>query len=158
MRTIAPVVLLLLCAVAAAPISGGAETVRAGYTSRDLNYLPFFVAQKRGFAAKEGLQVDLVSIGRSDVQLQALVTGDLDFANINADGIIIWNERSGANLKTSLPQVLDLLGEDQMMASADIPHGEARERSMDIVRGRTDVSETAKRKILGANAERFYAL
>jgi hypothetical protein len=45
-----------------------------------------------------------------------------------------------------------------MMASADIPHGEARERSMDIVRGRTDVSETAKRKILGANAERFYAL
>jgi ABC-type nitrate/sulfonate/bicarbonate transport system substrate-binding protein len=41
------------------------------------------------------LQVDLVSIGRSDVQLQALVTGDLHFANINADGIIIWNERSG---------------------------------------------------------------
>jgi NitT/TauT family transport system substrate-binding protein len=100
MRTIAPVVLLLLCAVAA-PVSGGAETVRAGYTSRDLNYLPFFVAQKRGFAAKEGLQVDLVSIGRSDVQLQALVTGDLHFANINADGIIIWNERSGGNLKVA---------------------------------------------------------
>jgi predicted TIM-barrel fold metal-dependent hydrolase len=60
--------------------------------------------------------------------------------------------------ETSLPQVLELLGEDQMMASADIPHGEARERSMEIVRGRTDVSEAAKRKILGANAERFYAL
>jgi len=83
------------------PLPSVAETVRAGYTSRDLNYLPFFIAQKRGFHAKEGLQTELVSIGRSDVQLQALVTGDLHFANINADGIIAWNERSGGNLKVA---------------------------------------------------------
>jgi NitT/TauT family transport system substrate-binding protein len=83
------------------PRPTNAQTVRAGYTSRDLNYLPFFVAQKRGFHAKEGLQVELVNIGRSDVQLQALVTGDLHFANINADGIIIWNARSGGNLKVA---------------------------------------------------------
>jgi predicted TIM-barrel fold metal-dependent hydrolase len=57
-----------------------------------------------------------------------------------------------------LPQVLDLLGEDQVMASADIPHGEARERSMDVVRARSDLSESAKRKILGENAARFYDL
>jgi ABC-type nitrate/sulfonate/bicarbonate transport system substrate-binding protein len=93
MRKIAIVNLLLLSALLS-PHLGRADTVRAGYTSRDLNYLPFFIAQKR-FHPKEGLQVDLVSIGRSDVQLQALVTGDLHFANINADGIIIWNERSG---------------------------------------------------------------
>jgi ABC-type nitrate/sulfonate/bicarbonate transport system substrate-binding protein len=93
MRKIAILNLLLLSALLS-PHLAMAETVRAGYTSRDLNYLPFFIAQKR-FHPKEGLQVDLVSIGRSDVQLQALVTGDLHFANINADGIIIWNERSG---------------------------------------------------------------
>jgi NitT/TauT family transport system substrate-binding protein len=87
--------------VAGAPHPVNAETVRAGYTSRDLNYLPFFVAQKRGLHAKEGLQTELVNIGRSDVQLQALVTGDLHFANINADGIIIWNARSGGNLKVA---------------------------------------------------------
>lgn len=92
---------LVLAFVCAAPDFGPAQTVRAGYTSRDLNYLPFFVAQKRGFHAKEGLHVDLVNIGRSDVQLQALVTGDLHFANINADGVIIWNERSGGNLKVA---------------------------------------------------------
>ena len=57
-----------------------------------------------------------------------------------------------------LPQVLDLLGEDQMMASADMPHGEARDRAMDIVRERADLSERAKRKILGENAARFYNL
>jgi NitT/TauT family transport system substrate-binding protein len=92
---------LLLAGLLVASSHGAAQTVRAGYTSRDLNYLPFFVAQKRGFHAKEGLQVELVSIGRSDVQLQALVTGDLHFANINADGVIIWNERSGGNLKVA---------------------------------------------------------
>jgi predicted TIM-barrel fold metal-dependent hydrolase len=60
--------------------------------------------------------------------------------------------------ETALPQVLELVGEDQVMASADIPHGEARERSMEIVRERTDLSDRAKKKILGANAERFYSL
>ena len=85
--------LLLAISMLAAP-QGWSQTVRAGYTSRDLNYLPFFVAQRRGFQAQEGVQVELVSIGRSDIQLQALVTGDLHFANINADGVIIWNERS----------------------------------------------------------------
>ncbi len=57
-----------------------------------------------------------------------------------------------------LPQVLELLGEDHMMASADMPHSEARDRCMDIVRDRSDLSDTAKRKILGENAARFYNL
>jgi len=94
MRKIISVVFLLLAAFVL-PDNGRTEVVRAGYTSRDLNYLPFFVAQKR-FHPKNGLQVELISIGRSDVQLQALVAGDLHFANVNADGIIIWNERSGS--------------------------------------------------------------
>jgi ABC-type nitrate/sulfonate/bicarbonate transport system substrate-binding protein len=94
MRKPACFVVLLALWIIVPPHLSRAETVRAGYTSRDLNYLPFFIARKH-FHPKEGLQVDLVSIGRSDVQLQALVTGDLHFANINADGIIIWNERSG---------------------------------------------------------------
>ncbi len=79
----------------------GAQIFKAGYVSKDLNYLPFFIAQKKGFYAKEGLQVDLVSIGRADVQLQALVAGELHFANINADNIIIWNERTNGNLKVA---------------------------------------------------------
>jgi predicted TIM-barrel fold metal-dependent hydrolase len=57
-----------------------------------------------------------------------------------------------------LPQVIEMLGEDQMMASADIPHGEARERSLDVIRERSDLSERVKRKILGENAARFYDL
>jgi ABC-type nitrate/sulfonate/bicarbonate transport system substrate-binding protein len=78
-----------------------AQTLRAGYISKDLNYLPFFIAQKKGFHAKEGIAVDLINIGRSDIQLQALVAGELHFANINADNIIIWNERTNGNLKVA---------------------------------------------------------
>jgi NitT/TauT family transport system substrate-binding protein len=78
-----------------------AQHVTAAYVSKDLNYLPFFIALKKGFYAKEGIQVDLVSIGRADIQLQALVAGELNFANINADNIIIWDERTNGNLKVA---------------------------------------------------------
>src|SRR5437773_1336847 len=78
-----------------------AQRVTAGYVSKDLNYLPFFIGLKKGLYAKEGVQVDLVSIGRADIQLQALVAGELHFANINADSIIIWNERTKGNLKVA---------------------------------------------------------
>ncbi len=89
---------VLLCGLFIFTAVGLAQTVKVGYVSKDLNYLPFFVAQKKGFYAAEGLQVDLVFIGRADLQLQALVAGELHFANINPDGIILWNEKGG-NLK-----------------------------------------------------------
>jgi NitT/TauT family transport system substrate-binding protein len=95
-----------LCLLAAlvfllVPIQARTQTLKAGYVSKDLNYLPFFIAQKKGLYAKEGVAVDLVSIGRADVQLQALVAGELHFANINADNIIAWNERTNGNLKVA---------------------------------------------------------
>ncbi len=76
-----------------------AETIKAGYVSRDLNYLPFFVAQKKGFYAAEGVQVELVFIGGADLQLRALVAGELHVANINPDSVILWDEKGGS-LKT----------------------------------------------------------
>ncbi|MBI4524361.1 MAG: ABC transporter substrate-binding protein [Deltaproteobacteria bacterium] len=75
-----------------------AQTLKAGYTSKTLFYIPFFAAQKRGLYSAEGLQVELVNIGRSDVQLQALAVGELHFANFNPDGVILFNEKGG-NLK-----------------------------------------------------------
>lgn len=57
-----------------------------------------------------------------------------------------------------LPQVIELLGEDHMMTSADMPHGEARERSMEVIRQRKDIPDRVKTKMLGENAARFYKL
>ena len=100
MRKLLISVLCLLC-VLCLPIIAGAQRLTAGYVSKDLNYLPFFIGLKKNLYAKEGVQVDLVSIGRADIQLQALVAGELNFANINADNVIVWNERTNGNLKVA---------------------------------------------------------
>jgi len=91
----------LAIVVALAPQIAGGQHITSGYVSKDLNYLPFFIALKKGFYAREKIQVDLVAIGRSDVQLQALVANELHFANINADNVIAWNERTNGNLKVA---------------------------------------------------------
>ncbi len=75
-----------------------AQTLKVGMTSKTLFYLPFYAAQKKGFYSAENLKVELILIGRSDVQLQALLTGEIHFATLNSDGVILVNEK-GANLK-----------------------------------------------------------
>ncbi len=58
----------------------------------------------------------------------------------------------------SLPQIAELLGEDHLMTSADMPHEEALEDSIRNVQERSDLSDSIKTKILSENAARFYAL
>jgi NitT/TauT family transport system substrate-binding protein len=77
---------------------GYAQTLKVGMTSKTLFYLPFYVGEKKGFYKAENLNVELILIGRSDVQLQALLTGEIHLATLNADGVILVNEK-GANLK-----------------------------------------------------------
>ncbi|MBI3077472.1 MAG: amidohydrolase family protein [Deltaproteobacteria bacterium] len=57
-----------------------------------------------------------------------------------------------------LPQVLEFVGEDRIMISADLPHAEARESAVFELTERTDLSESQKQKLLTDNALRFYAL
>lgn len=77
---------------------GRGQNLKVGMTSKTLFYLPFFVGLKRGFFAQEKLAVEMILIGRSDVQLQALLSGEIQFGTLNADGVIAINEK-GANLK-----------------------------------------------------------
>ncbi len=89
--------LVIFCNFFGASHPVSAQTVKAGILS-NLFYLPFVVGQRKGFFVAEGLQVELINIGRVDIQLQALASRELQFANINADGIILFNEKGG-NLK-----------------------------------------------------------
>ena len=75
-----------------------AQSLKVGMTSKTLFYLPFYVGLKKGFYSAESLKVELILIGRSDVQLQALLSGEINFGTLNADGVIAINEK-GANLK-----------------------------------------------------------
>jgi len=75
-----------------------AQTLKTGYTSKTIFFLPFFVAQKKGFYDAENLKVELIQMGTPAVSLQALIAGQIQISNINPDGIIIVDEK-GANLK-----------------------------------------------------------
>lgn len=98
MKQIQIALFLFIFAVCQLGELGYAQTLKVGMTSKTLFYLPFYVGEKKGFYKAENLNVELILIGRSDVQLQALLTGEIHFATLNADGVILVNEK-GSNLK-----------------------------------------------------------
>jgi uncharacterized protein len=55
-----------------------------------------------------------------------------------------------------LPAEIELLGEDQILYSSDLPHGEGRHNAAKEILGRSDITETQKRKILYHNAVKFF--
>lgn len=57
-----------------------------------------------------------------------------------------------------LPYVMEYIGEDRIMISADMPHGEARETTVEEIEERTDLSDVQKRKLLHDNAAAFYGV
>jgi ABC-type nitrate/sulfonate/bicarbonate transport system substrate-binding protein len=83
-----------------------AQSLKVGMTSKTIFYLPFYVGLKKGFYSAENLKVEMIFIGRSDVQLQALVAGEIQFGALNSDGVILVNEKGG-NLKViAAPYIL----------------------------------------------------
>jgi predicted TIM-barrel fold metal-dependent hydrolase len=58
-----------------------------------------------------------------------------------------------------IPLVVQAVGEDRILYASDYPHWDARfPDSVRLIRQREDLSETAKQKILGANAAHLYGL
>lgn len=56
-----------------------------------------------------------------------------------------------------LPYVIERIGEDKILFASDYPHWDGMfPRVVATIRGRKDLSESAKDKILGGNAARFY--
>src|SRR6516162_9406718 len=59
--------------------------------------------------------------------------------------------------KGMLPYLIDRIGEDQIVFASDYPHWDALfPKVVSTIRGRKDISESAKEKILGKNANRLY--
>lgn len=57
-----------------------AERIRASYAALNASQSPLWVAQERGFYAKQGLDVDLLYISSGSLNVQALVGGSVQFA------------------------------------------------------------------------------
>lgn len=57
-----------------------------------------------------------------------------------------------------LPQVLDLVGDGQILFGSDMPHGDRERFAEKMLRDRTDIGDSAKTKILESNPATFYRL
>ena len=57
-----------------------------------------------------------------------------------------------------LPQVLELVGDGQILFGSDMPHGDRERFAAGMLRERQDISDLAKTKILESNPARFYNL
>jgi len=57
-----------------------------------------------------------------------------------------------------LPQVLELVGDGQMMFASDMPHGDRERFAAKTLQKRKDISAAAKTKILESNPAKFYRL
>src|SRR5262245_13407869 len=55
-----------------------------------------------------------------------------------------------------LPQEIALLGEEQILYSSDLPHGEGRHNAAKDILARMDITDVQKRKILYDNAVKFF--
>ncbi len=58
--------------------------------------------------------------------------------------------------EAGLPQVISMVGEDNVMASADMPHAEGRDSELEEVAEREDIPAELRRKMLTTNTQRFY--
>lgn len=57
-----------------------------------------------------------------------------------------------------LPQVLDLVGEGQILFGSDMPHGDRERFAAKMLQDRKDIGDAAKASILETNPTRFYNL
>jgi NitT/TauT family transport system substrate-binding protein len=64
-----------------ATIAGAAETpqkIRIGFPSLAFSYMPYYIAQEKGFLKKHGLESEYIQM-RTAIQPQAVMAGNIDF-------------------------------------------------------------------------------
>ena len=90
---------IFIIALIISTLSIGASTgfaqdrVRVGWAAMTASHTPLWVAQEKGFAAKQGLFVESIFFGAGPPAMQALVAGDLDIVVTSAPNVV--NPRLG---------------------------------------------------------------
>jgi NitT/TauT family transport system substrate-binding protein len=73
--------------------SAAQERARVGWAAMTASHTPLWVAQEKGFLAKQGLSVESIFFGAGPPAMQALVAGDLDIVVTSAPNVV--NPRLG---------------------------------------------------------------
>jgi len=75
-----------------APLSAQ-ERIRVGWAAMTASHTPLWVAQEKGFFAKQGLVAESIFFGAGPPAMQALIAGDLDIVVTSAPNVV--NPRLG---------------------------------------------------------------
>jgi hypothetical protein len=127
-------------------ISGGVfdrhPHLRVGFLEAGVSWVPYFIDRLHEHWEKRG---DWIPNGWQRDPRETIARGQI-YVSCEPD-------------ETVLPAVLDALGSDFVMYASDYPHWDGEfPNSTRALRTRTDISEVSRRKLLGENARRFYAL
>src|SRR5262249_15550996 len=72
--------------------------------------LPLWVAQDKGFFARNGLEVGLIATPNSVKQMTGLIDGEFDIAMTAIDNVIAYMEGQGEAPTRSMPDVVAVMG------------------------------------------------
>src|SRR5437660_3314877 len=84
---------LALLFLVVASTSFAQDKVRIGWAAMTASHTPLWVAQEKGFLAKQGLLAEAIFFGAGPPAMQALVAGDLDIVVTSAPNVV--NPRLG---------------------------------------------------------------
>jgi NitT/TauT family transport system substrate-binding protein len=85
-KEFAGIVAALLLAAGASQVAQ-AEPLRIGYLTWVGNG-PFFVAQEKGFFAKEGIEVELINMAVHEASYAGLFAGQIDVISVTVDDML----------------------------------------------------------------------
>jgi ABC-type nitrate/sulfonate/bicarbonate transport system substrate-binding protein len=92
-------ILPLVLGISCAPVPGIAQSLKVPFAALSPTYAPLWIADQAGFFKKHGLDVQLLYISSGSVIIPAILSGQVDMANMSsAPALTAWTR--GAELAT----------------------------------------------------------
>jgi NitT/TauT family transport system substrate-binding protein len=114
--------LLTICVVVDYQTLGAQETITIGIAGENFSFLPFRIAQEKGFYKKHGLNVQHVRIPGANVAISALLSGNLDYGT-HYQVTMLWGVRglgTRAIFSTASRQMFSLVVQPEIRSVSDL--------------------------------------
>jgi NitT/TauT family transport system substrate-binding protein len=101
---------------------GAQETITIGIAGENFSFLPFRIAQEKGFYKKHGLNVQHVRIPGANVAISALLSGNLDYGT-HYQVTMLWGVRglgTRAIFSTASRQMFSLVVQPEIRSVSDL--------------------------------------
>ena len=114
--------LLTICVLFDCQTIGAQETITIGIAGENFSFLPFRIAQEKGFYKKHGLNAQHVRIPGANVAISALVSGNLDYGT-HYQVTMLWGVRglgTRAIFSTASRQMFSLVVQPELRSVSDL--------------------------------------